>query len=42
MYEEDEFFFTLTERGCFWIHLVQNYFVLNYINKVWYNAMKDP
>ena len=42
MYEEDENFLTLTERGCFWIHLAQNYFVLNYINKVWYNAMKNP
>jgi len=25
----------LTERGSFWIHLIQNYFVLNYIDKVW-------
>ena len=29
----------LTELGSFWIHLAQNYFVLNYINKVW-SAMK--
>ncbi len=42
MYEEDDDFFRLTERGCFWIHLIQNYFVLHYINKVWYNAMKRP
>ncbi|MBI9106445.1 MAG: radical SAM protein [Spirochaetales bacterium] len=25
----------LTERGSFWIHLIQNQFMLNYINKVW-------
>jgi oxygen-independent coproporphyrinogen III oxidase len=32
----------LTEKGAFWIHLMQNYFVLNYINKVWTNAMSNP
>lgn len=25
----------LTEKGSFWIHLAQNYFMLDYINKVW-------
>jgi len=30
----------LNERGSFWIHLAQNYFVLNYINKVW-SVMKE-
>lgn len=34
--------FFLTERGSFWIHLAQNYFMLNYINKVWSIAMKEP
>jgi oxygen-independent coproporphyrinogen III oxidase len=34
--------FELTERGSFYIHLIQNYFVLNYINKVWSAAMKTP
>jgi oxygen-independent coproporphyrinogen III oxidase len=34
--------FSLTERGSFWIHLMQNYFVLNYINRVWTTAMKNP
>jgi oxygen-independent coproporphyrinogen III oxidase len=34
--------FALTERGSFYIHLIQNYFVLNYINKVWSAAMKTP
>jgi len=32
--------FSLTERGAFWLHLMQNYFVLNYINKVWSVAMR--
>ena len=33
--------FSLTERGSFWVHLAQNYFMLNYIDKVWTNAMKE-
>ena len=32
----------LTERGAFYIHLLQNYFVLDYINNVWSVAMKEP
>lgn len=32
----------LTERGAFYIHLLQNYFILNYIDKVWSVAMKEP
>ncbi len=32
----------LTEKGSFWIHLVQNYFMLNYINKVWSVMKKEP
>jgi oxygen-independent coproporphyrinogen III oxidase len=32
----------LTERGAFYLHLMQNYFILNYINKVWSLAMKTP
>lgn len=32
--------FVLTKRGAFWIHWVQNHFVLEYINKVW-NRMKQ-
>ncbi|MFH0792007.1 MAG: hypothetical protein V1905_02225, partial [bacterium] len=31
----------LTERGSFYIHLLQNYFILNYINKVWTIAKRD-
>lgn len=26
---------SLTRRGAHWIHLLQNYFALNYINKIW-------
>jgi oxygen-independent coproporphyrinogen-3 oxidase len=33
--------FVLTERGSFYIHLLQNYFILNYINKVWTIAKKE-
>lgn len=32
----------LTEPGAFWLHLLQNYFILNYIDKVWSAAMKEP
>ncbi|MEK9130101.1 MAG: coproporphyrinogen-III oxidase family protein [Patescibacteria group bacterium] len=31
----------LTERGSFYIHLFQNYFILNYINKVWSIAKRE-
>lgn len=34
--------FVLTERGAFWIHLLQNYYVLNYVDKVWSSAMREP
>ncbi|MEW6522945.1 MAG: coproporphyrinogen-III oxidase family protein [Bacillota bacterium] len=33
---------TLNERGAFWVHLAQNYFALNYINKVWSVARETP
>lgn len=33
--------YELTERGAFWIHLMQNYYVLNYIDKVWSRSMRD-
>ena len=32
----------LTERGAFWIHLLQNHAVLNYIDSVWTAAMRAP
>lgn len=37
---EDNGLLKLTERGAFWIHLLQNYFSLRYINKVWSVTMK--
>ena len=32
----------LTERGAFYIHLLQNWFILDYINRVWSAAMSEP
>ena len=28
-------YFDLTESGSFWLHLLQNYFALNYVNTLW-------
>jgi len=39
---EDRNQIQLTERGAFYIHLLQNYFILNYIDRVWSAAMKEP
>lgn len=39
MIEEKEYHFELNKRGAFWIHLLQNYFSLNYINRIWTKAM---
>ena len=33
--------FTLTRSGAFWVHLLQNYFSLRYIDKIWGTAMKE-
>lgn len=33
--------YVLTERGAFWIHLMQNYYVLNYIDEVWSRSMRS-
>jgi len=35
MTSEDENAIRLTDRGAFWVHLLQNYFVLENIHKVW-------
>lgn len=35
-------FYQLTESGAFWLHLVQNYFALNYVNTLWSQARKQP
>lgn len=32
----------LTEQGAFWLHLAQNYFALNYVNKLWTQARIEP
>ncbi len=32
----------LTREGSFWVHLMQNYFVLPYINKIWTEAKSEP
>jgi len=42
MLTEEDDCYVLTERGSFWIHLLQNHYVINYINKVWSTAMKEP
>ena len=34
-FRSEEKTYELTEKGAFWIHLAQNYFLLDYINKVW-------
>jgi len=39
---EDAGRFVLTEPGAFWLHLMQNYFALTYIDRVWSVAMADP
>ncbi len=33
---------TLTEPGAFWLHLVQNYFALSYVNRLWTEARREP
>lgn len=42
LYIEEDDYLILTERGSFWIHLIQNYYVLYYIDKVWTKAMGEP
>jgi hypothetical protein len=32
----------LTEPGAFWLHLVQNYFALSYVNTLWTQARREP
>lgn len=33
--------YRLTDSGAFWIHLLQNHYILNYIDKVWTRSMKE-
>lgn len=39
---ENNLNYELTMSGSFWIHLLQNFFSLRYINKVWSVAMNEP
>jgi menaquinone C8-methyltransferase len=34
--------YSLTRRGAFWVHLLQNYFSLRYINTIWTAAKRKP
>ncbi len=38
----NEGYLELTEPGAFWLHIVQNYFALSYINTVWTRAQRVP
>ena len=40
-HKKDDDEIQLTERGSFWIHLAQNYFMLDYIDKVWSIMKKE-
>lgn len=42
MVNEEEETYILTQRGTFWIHLLQNYFFLRYVNKIWSVAQRNP
>ena len=37
---ENKDHYSMTRNGAFWIHLMQNYFSLRYINKIWTTAMQ--
>ncbi len=39
---DDEEGMLLNTRGCYWIHLAQNYFALNYVSKIWSVFQSDP
>ena len=32
----------LTEPGAFWVHLAQNHFALDYVNRIWTEARRQP
>ena len=42
LYREDAEQLCLTEPGAFWLHLIQNYFALAYVDRVWSAAMAEP
>lgn len=33
---------SLTEKGAYWIHLLQNQYMLDYINRLWYVSRRTP
>lgn len=39
---EDKQGLTLNRRGSYWIHLAQNYFALDYVNKIWSTCQSEP
>lgn len=39
---EDKHGLTLNRRGSYWIHLAQNYFALDYVNKIWSKCQSEP
>jgi oxygen-independent coproporphyrinogen-3 oxidase len=41
MLKKESEYFALTRRGSFWIHLMQNYFSLRYINTIWTRAKQE-
>ena len=40
--DQNEDLLTLTETGAFWLHIVQNYFALNYVNTLWTQSRREP
>lgn len=41
MLKKNDDIFELSQKGAFWIHLIQNYFSLRYINKIWTVAKRE-
>ncbi len=42
MARKKEKYYTLTKRGMFYVHLMQNYFSMNYINTIWSVMLRSP
>jgi hypothetical protein len=38
----NEGYLELTEKGAFWLHLIQNHFALSYVNTLWTQARLVP
>lgn len=39
---EDENIIKLNTKGSHWIHLIQNYYALEYVNKIWSVSKNNP